>query len=70
MSDACWAAGVPLLRVRIVGGALELGPYVDPAATACLECLDVEEDVRAEDRWGSWRWRWPPRSSPMTCSRS
>jgi len=35
---AAWAASVPLLRFGLHGDVLDVGPYVDPAATACLEC--------------------------------
>lgn len=48
----CWAQGIPLLRYGLVGRTAELGPYVDPAATPCLECLSIEghPDTRTPQR--------------------
>ena len=39
VADRCWRQDVPLLRVRLAGGAVEIGPYVHRGTTACLTCL-------------------------------
>lgn len=38
VAQECWDAGRPLLRVRLSGDELLVGPYVDPDFTACYEC--------------------------------
>lgn len=51
-AQQCWDLRVPLLRMRLFGGATEIGPYVDPAATACRNCLTAddapEQDARSD----------------------
>ncbi len=36
----CWEDERALLRVRLSGSLLDIGPYVDPAFTPCHECAD------------------------------
>ncbi|MFE8913166.1 tpaE [Streptomyces globisporus] len=39
----CWLERRPLLRIRVDGTSMTLGPYVDPAFTPCLECGVADE---------------------------
>ncbi|KQX63629.1 hypothetical protein [Angustibacter sp. Root456] len=43
VADRCWRQGVPLLRVRMAAGAVEVGPYVHRGTTACLTCLTQDD---------------------------
>ncbi|QVQ50238.1 hypothetical protein J4H86_14900 [Spiractinospora alimapuensis] len=43
LTTHCWGAGVPLLRIRRHGRTVELGPYVDPRFTACLDCRSTAD---------------------------
>lgn len=38
LAATCWANGIPLLRICFHTETLEVGPFVDPAFTPCLDC--------------------------------
>lgn len=48
-ADRCWRQGVPLLRLRLAGGAVEIGPYVHRGTTACLTCLTQDDAPDASE---------------------
>lgn len=43
IAQYCWAWGIPLLRVRAEQEAVIVGPYVDPAFSACLSCATAAD---------------------------
>lgn len=43
---ACWDRRVPLLRVRLSGSILDVGPYVLRGTTACLDCQTSRSPVQ------------------------
>ena len=42
--EAAWLSGKPMLRVRLSGSSVRVGPYVRRGSSACLACLTAGED--------------------------